>query len=115
MNTAVMSWAWKQRLPLPDKRLLFALAEHADDQGLIQHLPITQLTARTGYRSSSIHQGLGRLIAARAIQWIDSDCYRLNLGSDSPSPRDGKPPAPSAAKGATSHKSMVVYLRRLFR
>ena len=107
MNTAVMSWAWKQRLPRADKRLLFALADGADATGVIRHLTISQLVAKTGMSSRNVHQCLSRLIAASLIQWLDSDCYRLNIGSDSPSP------APVAAKGASARQTMVVYLRKL--
>jgi hypothetical protein len=113
MNTAVMSWAWKQRLPRADRRLLLILAEGADATGLIRRLTISELVVKTGLPPRNVHQGLSRLIVARVIQWLDSDCYRLNMGSDPSSPHDGTPPTP--AKVASAGQTMVVYLRKLLR
>jgi hypothetical protein len=115
MNPSTMAWAWKQRLSRVDKRLLFALVDCADGSGLIRYVPVPQLAAKTGLEPRHVHQALGRLIAARVIQWLDSDCYRLNLGSDSPSPDDRTPPQPVQAKVPTVRESVVVYLKALFR
>ncbi|HKQ30556.1 MAG TPA: hypothetical protein VJS66_04650 [Burkholderiales bacterium] len=114
MNPNIQSWAWKQRLPRADKRLLFALIGYANDHGFIRHLPVSQLAAKIGCDARSVRQGLGCLIAAQVVQWIDSDCYRLNVGSDSPHPDGRTPPKPVQAK-APIRESVVVYLKTLFR
>ena len=115
MNPSTMAWAWKQRLPRADKRLLFALVGCADGSGLVRSVSISQLATKTGLEPRHVHQALGRLIAARVIQWLDDNCYRLNLGSDSPSPDDRTPPKPVQAKVPTIRESVVVYLKALFR
>ena len=108
MNTRAISWAWKQRLPRADKRLLVALVDCADDQGFICHPSLPGLVRKTGFKPLAVCDGLNRLINARLIRRLGVGCYQLDIRNDSPSsPHDGAPRAPTVGLMTTSQPAGV--------